>query len=80
MKEDVIPKGIYCYTTKYGFNGRGTPCPFWELREDKPHQENGYCHYMQIGDWMDKGPWLLWDQVKECGVNEDYEESNIGLI
>ncbi len=44
-------------------------CPYWELRENYPEQENGYCRFLGKGDW-DLGPIsLLWDQIKECGVN-----------
>lgn len=37
-----------------------------------PEQENGYCSYLQKGDW-DLSLGLLWDQVKECGINEEPE-------
>ena len=37
-------KGIYCYDE----NGK---CPYWDLREDKPYQRNGYCSFMEKGDW-----------------------------
>jgi len=59
-----IPKGAYCY------DENGT-CPFWELRDDKPKQQNGYCRYLNEGDWECKGLSLLWDQCKECGINID---------
>ena len=71
-KEQQIPKGIYCY------DSRGN-CPFWSLRKDKPPQRNGHCSYLNRGDWeIDDTPEgfpasagsLLWDQCKECGVNE----------
>lgn len=56
-----IPKGIYCYDK----NGL---CPYWSLNHDSEYQNNGYCAYMDIGDWnLDFG--LLWDQVKECHIN-----------
>ena len=63
--QQQIPKGVYCCDE----NGN---CPFWELHEDKESQNNGYCHYLQIGDWID---WLddigllLWDQIKSCRIN-----------
>jgi hypothetical protein len=41
---DVIPLGEYCY------DNNGT-CPYWELRLDRPKQENGYCAYLERGDW-----------------------------
>lgn len=56
-------------------------CPYWSLREDKPHMENGHCGYLESGDWESDGFSLLWDQVKECGVNdeeEDDEENGAG--
>ena len=65
----LIPKGNYCY-------GK-TKCPFWDAIEEFPDQDNGYCHYLKSGDWQGKGIGLLWDQCKECGVNEyrsDYDE------
>ena len=65
--EDQIPKGIYCYD-KHGL------CPWFDAREDKPEQECGYCHYLEAGDWEENGTFLLWDQVKECGLNDDDEE------
>jgi hypothetical protein len=70
----LIPQGSYCYTR---VDGRIKACPFWNKIVDFPSQDNGYCHYMKKGDWQGKGIGLLWDQCKECGVNEyqqDYEE------
>lgn len=64
-----IPEGCYCYSyveEKYKV------CPFWTKVQDKPEQENGYCHYLKQGDWETDG--LLWDKVKECGVNEELPE------
>lgn len=72
----AIPEGMYCYTpAPEGFiDGRLkiTLCPFWRRIPTRHLQENGYCLYMQKGDWGDKGTWLLWDQCKECGINDDY--------
>lgn len=64
MDKRKIPKGIYCYDDK------GT-CPYWSMDEEKPQQESGYCRFMGVGDWEEKGTWLLWDMVKECGINEE---------
>jgi len=58
-----IPVGIYCYDDK-GL------CEYWELRPDKPPQMNGYCRFLKEGDWESRRFGLLWDQCKECGVNE----------
>lgn len=69
----LIPEGNYCYTR---VDGKFKCCPFWDKLEQFPKQDNGYCHYLKKGDWQGKGLGLLWDQCKECGVNEyqeDYE-------
>lgn len=73
----VIPKGEYCYTggridSTDGHRKRYGICPYWSRRDDKPEQANGYCSYLEQGDWEENGTQLLWDQVKECGVI-DYE-------
>ena len=41
----------------YDENGR---CPYWERKK----AGEGYCHVIQ------KSSYLLWDQCKECGINE----------
>ena len=66
----LIPKGIYCY------DNDGI-CPYWSKHPDHAEQEDGYCAFLERGDWEeDKHPSvaLLWDQVKECGQNECWEE------
>ena len=63
-----IPKGLYCYD-------KNNLCPYWSMRVGKPRQENGYCSYLERGDWEAEGVSLLWDQVKECGLeDEDWED------
>lgn len=64
----VIPNGLYCYdvTTRQ-------PCPYWSIDHTKPEQDNGHCMYMQSGDWDVDGVSLLWDAVKECGINTESE-------
>ena len=77
MIEDLIPKGSYCYTPLTGLvDGRMKIklCPFWKLIKDRRYQENGYCLFMQKGDWGDNGTFILWDQCKECNINDDFEE------
>lgn len=67
--EKYIPKGMYCYS-----GPRGTDrCPYWTTLPNRPAQENGYCKFMEKGDG-DEGVWLLWDQVKECGINDEIDE------
>jgi hypothetical protein len=60
--KSVIPEGQYCYD-EFGV------CPYWSLDPTHPEQENGHCAYLEQGDWETGG--LLWDEVKECGINED---------
>lgn len=67
----VIPSGPYCYT--YDLRGHTVVCPYWHLSADRPEQENGYCDYMAAGDWDSECSSLLWDQVKECGMNDEDE-------
>lgn len=82
---DVIPKGVYCYRPlgEGHVNAVGLfvypvePCPYWASNPDKDSQENGYCAFMKIGDWMEDGTWHLWDQVKECGLNDDMEPDDV---
>lgn len=78
MKDiSIIPKGLYCYKELKYDKGTGKIkviglCPYWSFRSDKPSQECGYCSFLEVGDWeVEDGVSLLWDQVKECGVNED---------
>jgi len=66
----VIPKGVYCYRGDY-------VCPYWDYVQAqglKGTQNNGYCHYLERGDWDAYGVGLLWDQCKECGENEGWDE------
>lgn len=72
-----IPKGPYCYTTDGIFKGTTLKikiCPYWDKVKNAPEQENGYCHYLDEGDFDDGPCFLLWDQVKECGVNDDWTD------
>lgn len=71
----VIPKGSYCYTIRSvdmsNGNIKANVCPYWSKDYSKPDQGNGYCSYLELGDWMENGTSLLWDQCKECGINDD---------
>mgnify|MGYP000027825776 CR=1 FL=1 len=61
-----IPWGPYCYKEN---RGRGTPkeiCPFWEKHLERPDGLNGYCRFIEAGDWEIPGGGLLFDQIKEC--------------
>jgi len=91
----AIPPGPYCY-----YSYKGPTCPFWDKDDSKPYQENGYCHYLQRGDWENNDEKeyinvktgekqtanqiglplsLLWDQCKECGINDDIDEDDYVL-
>ena len=106
--ENFIPRGPYCYS-RNNKTGQKNLCPFHDIDISMPEQMNGYCHFLQLGDWeiglenaeitiMQDGPAnligktayeifisdenikipmstlsLLWDQCKECGINNDGE-------
>jgi hypothetical protein len=87
--DEPIPSGQYCYSfSGLYINGipQITPCPFWSRNSNYPEQGNGYCSYLNRGDWDVKIPSdlpdgfphsclsLLWDMCKECGVNLDNED------
>lgn len=61
-RQNSIPKGRYCYDE----NG---VCPFWSLKS----KYNGYCSYLNIDDDSIDGIGLLWDQCKECDINDEEE-------
>jgi hypothetical protein len=70
----VIPNGPYCYKRLSSFEsgwGKIEPCPYLKIHPEKPEQERGYCHFLKTGDWFSNGTSLLWDMVKECGINEE---------
>jgi hypothetical protein len=79
MKGDlsVVPQGLYCYSRTTIIEGgvKTEPCPYWGSNPEKGDQNHGYCAHLKAGDWEEDGPFLLWDMVKECGINiGDLEE------
>jgi len=62
MFQAAIPEGDYCYSRDV--QGNRAVCPYWAPR---PEYQNAYCHFLRRTD-LTAG--LLWDQVKECGVNK----------
>lgn len=76
--KSVIPPGMYCYTIKDIDIKTGRMktniCPYWSIDESKPYQGNGYCSFLELGDWMENGTSLLFDQCKECGINDDSDD------
>ena len=74
--EQYIPYGFYCYTVIDTDNETGKikieKCPFWDCNDTKPIQEDGYCHYLKLGDWeCNNCISLLWDMCKECNINKE---------
>jgi len=53
---------------------RCTPCPYWGMDASRERQNNGFCTFLNTRDWDDSSGGLLWDQVKDCGINVDDEE------
>lgn len=75
----VIPEGMYCYSRATSTDDpilNVVPCPYWGSDPEKRTQQNGYCAHLKAGDWED-GTFLLWDLVKECGVNNDFDEGKL---
>lgn len=66
---DIIPKGLYCYTTLEGpcnenkWVHKVDLCPFYENIKDG---ESAYCHLINEEDCI-----LLADSCKICNINTD---------
>ena len=73
IEERNIPSGTYCYEVTGIDNDTGHlkiwSCPYWRSSVNHHEQNNGYCLGFKMHDWIDGT--LLWDQVKECGINDD---------
>ena len=70
----LIPRGMYCYKIISVENNilKTKNCPYREIRNDKPKQMNGYCNYLEAGDWEGDGMGLIWDGCKECNIKFNY--------
>jgi hypothetical protein len=67
-----IPHGHYCYEPlSVDPNGKMKikKCPFHTIDNNHEHQNNGFCNYLNAGDWMDDGTLDLWDSIKNCEIN-----------
>lgn len=77
---------------QYGWRMKIDCCPFWEHYNKKIHGElpdeykpyeksfqGAYCTYLRTGDWLPNGTDLLWDQVKCCGVNFDFDDDDLAV-
>ncbi len=77
IKKDtkLIPSGYYCYEILSIKDGRIKTkiCPYWSKDPNREEQMNGYCSFLEKGDWDEDSFGLFWDQVKECGVNKREE-------
>lgn len=92
----VIPAGHFCYsldTNAYRPNHRrytrrsgliiAYRCPYWSLLPERPEREDGWCHYLGLGDkeLADRDGQVpgLWNEIKQCavhrqdGVDNDHE-------
>jgi hypothetical protein len=71
-QESKIPEGNYCYKIISTCNSTGqlniNLCPHHEIEPDQDPQNHGICTLFDIVDSRDGT--LLWDSVKECGVNQ----------
>ena len=75
--ERMIPNGEYCYSNlniDHSFTPpkiKTSTCMFWDKMAGYEDQQSGYCHYLKVGDMDPDGTFLLFDQVKECGINRE---------
>jgi hypothetical protein len=65
-----IPEGPYCYTR---VDGKRVNCPYWGRDLSRDEQESGFCTFLDIRDWDGHCVPLLWDGIKECGINNFHE-------
>ncbi|MDQ0350405.1 hypothetical protein J2R98_000208 [Alkalibacillus filiformis] len=70
--ERFIPQGPNCY------DQNGT-CTFWDINFNQDADENGYCHYLNQGDWEDDT--ALYKKCKACEINlEEPETEQVPLL
>lgn len=69
-----IPTGDYCYSIQSIDNQSGrihtSVCPYWSVDNNQAPQNNGCCKLLAIADADDSSDGLLWDQIKNCGLNQ----------
>jgi hypothetical protein len=86
-----IPKGTYCYKIiKIIYPKDGSYpyhkikiCPYWDKIKEFPEQDNGYCHWLERGDFdydlNDEFHFLDENIIKE--VNKKYKrKTGHGLL
>ena len=66
VPEQVVPMGIYCYTPIKMVDGalKIQCCPYWQITE-----KGAYCKHLKLDSENGSVDNLIWDQVKECGIN-----------
>jgi hypothetical protein len=74
--ESLIPSGRYCHASgepePYCVEHPPRPrylCPYWDFDDEKPYQENGYCHFMEKGDWT-----IAEENPSFCSYSKDHPE------
>jgi len=81
--QNLIPEGDYCYvweeqpSAENLYMGKIKVCPFYDKFTQLPEQQNGFCHYLKIGDFTRRGTFLLWDMCKCCGIKKQEDDSII---
>ena len=67
LRTDCVPEGPYCYRND-------KKCPYLYFSQNYDKQICGYCAFLNKSGWQDNGTFLLWDECKECNLNEYTEE------
>ena len=61
-----IPKGAYCYS--HDTDGTKKLCPYWH-----GYRNGAVCELLQeVSMTHNEDLHLVWDQVKECNINQDH--------
>lgn len=67
-----IPKGYYCYSYEAN-SSKVRVCKYWSKVKISEQESVAVCSFLEI-DETDESCYLLGDQVKCCGQNEEDEE------
>lgn len=71
--EEMIARLRIPKNTPYCHDNKMKPCPYWDIYKHVDHdkEEVYVCKYLKL---FDEKYSLLWDQCKECGINDDFKE------
>lgn len=77
----LIVAGMYCY---HG----DKVCPYWSCEVEYDDLDwlkvrpvrYGKCAFTGENDRDDKTSGLLWDQVKTCGINDDFDDDEEVIV